>query len=100
MLVQVHKPIDKLLKALTSFCEDQKSVFRNDGSKGTEIGRSFEELAAIIERIDLKDKVSVTWILTVMMRATLFVTTFDGVLEEFDRTSVWIIKSYSSMTRK
>lgn len=54
--------------------------------KGTEIGRSFEELAAIIDLVDLKEKVSVTMDTCHMHDAGYAVATdFDAVLEEFDR---------------
>lgn len=53
--------------------------------KGTEIGRSFEELAAIIEGVHLKDKLSVTLDTCHIHDAGYDVTDFDGVLDEFDR---------------
>ena len=54
--------------------------------KGTEVGRTFEELAAIIERIELSEKVGVcldpchVWDAGYDIAGNL-----DGVLEEFDR---------------
>ena len=54
--------------------------------KGTEIGRSFEELAAIIDQVNLKDKVSVTLDTCHTHDAGYDVRNdFDGVLAEFDR---------------
>lgn len=54
--------------------------------KGTEIGRSFEELAQIIDQVELKDKVSVTLDTCHIHDAGYNVKEdFDGVLEEFDR---------------
>lgn len=54
--------------------------------KGTEIGRSFEELAHIIEKVDLKDKISVTLDTCHIHDAGYNVKDdFDGVLDEFDR---------------
>ncbi|SFC72784.1 Endonuclease IV [Alkalibacterium subtropicum] len=54
--------------------------------KGTEVGRSFEELAQIIDQIDLKDKVSVTLDTCHIHDAGYNVKEdFDGVLAEFDR---------------
>lgn len=53
--------------------------------KGTEIGRSFEEIAAIIDGVHLKDKVSVTLDTCHIHDAGYDVTDFDAVLDEFDR---------------
>lgn len=53
--------------------------------KGTEIGRTFEELAAIIEGVTLKDKLSVTLDTCHIHDAGYDLNDFDGVLEEFDR---------------
>lgn len=54
--------------------------------KGTEIGRSFEELKAIIDQVELKDKLSVTLDTCHVHDAGYnIVDDFDGVLEEFDR---------------
>lgn len=54
--------------------------------KGTEVGRTFEELAAIIERIDLRDKVGVCLdTCHVWDGGYDVVGNLDGVLEQFDR---------------
>src|SRR5699024_6043707 len=54
--------------------------------KGTEIGRSFEELAQIIERVDLEDKLSVTLDTCHTHDAGYPIKDdFDWVLDEFDR---------------
>lgn len=53
--------------------------------KGTEVGRSFEELAAIIARLDHPEKVGITMDTCHMSDAGYPVATdFDGVLNEFD----------------
>ncbi|WP_414840249.1 deoxyribonuclease IV [Carnobacterium sp. TMP28] len=53
--------------------------------KGTEIGRSFEELAEIISGVTLNDKLSVTMDTCHINDAGYDVkTNFDGVLQEFD----------------
>lgn len=55
--------------------------------KGTEVGRSFEELAAIIDQVDLQDKIRVTMDTCHMNDAGYNVRDdFDGVLNEFDHT--------------
>ena len=54
--------------------------------KGTEVGRSFEELAAIIERVELKDKMGVCMDSCHMWDAGYdIVNDLDGVLADFDR---------------
>ncbi|MCI1283569.1 MAG: deoxyribonuclease IV [Lacticaseibacillus songhuajiangensis] len=53
--------------------------------KGTEVGRSFEELAAIIDQVELQDKIRVTMDTCHMNDAGYNVRDdFDGVLNEFD----------------
>ncbi|AYW50702.1 deoxyribonuclease IV [Tetragenococcus halophilus] len=54
--------------------------------KGTEIGRSFEELARIIDGVTLNDKLSVTFDTCHASDAGYNIRDdFDGVLDEFDR---------------
>lgn len=54
--------------------------------KGTEVGRSFEELAAIIDRVELSDHVGVCLDTCHVHDAGYdIVNDLDGVLEEFDR---------------
>lgn len=54
--------------------------------KGTEVGRTFEELAAIIERVELSDHMGVCLdTCHVHDGGYDIVNNFDGVLDEFDR---------------
>ncbi|MDO4442796.1 MAG: deoxyribonuclease IV [Slackia sp.] len=54
--------------------------------KGTEVGRSFEELAAIIDRVELADHMGVCFDTCHVHDAGYdIVNDLDGVLEEFDR---------------
>ena len=54
--------------------------------KGSEVGRNFEELQAIIERVDLKEKIGVCLdTCHVWDGGYDIVNNLDGVLEEFDR---------------
>lgn len=54
--------------------------------KGTEVGRSFEELQAIIERVNLKDKIGVCLDTCHIFDAGYnIVDNLDGVLDEFNR---------------
>lgn len=54
--------------------------------KGSEVGRRFEELAAIIDRVDLKEKMGVCLDTCHIYDGEYdIVNDLDGVLEEFDR---------------
>ena len=54
--------------------------------KGSEVGATFEELQAIIERVELKDKIGVCFdTCHVWDGGYDIVNNLDGVLEEFDR---------------
>lgn len=53
--------------------------------KGTEIGRSFEEIAAIIDGVTHNEKLSVTLDTCHINDAGYDVSDFDAVLEEFDK---------------
>ena len=54
--------------------------------KGTEIGRNFEEIAQIISRVNLKDKMGVCLDTCHIYDAGYdIVDNLDGVLDEFDR---------------
>lgn len=54
--------------------------------KGTEIGRNFEELAMIIERVNLKDKLGICLDTCHVHEGGYdIVNDLDGVLEEFDK---------------
>lgn len=68
--------------------EDQKTIvlLETMAGKGSEVGRNFEEIKAIIDRVELKDKVGVcfdtchTW-----DGGYDVVGDLDGVLDEFDK---------------
>lgn len=81
--------IEQIAQGFNQFLSEDQEVsiaLETMAGKGTEIGRSFDELAAIIDRIDLKDKVSVTLDTCHCHDAGYPIREdFDGVLEEFDR---------------
>lgn len=55
-------------------------------SKGTEIGRSFEEIRAIIDSVELKDKIGVCMDTCHIHDGGYdIVNNLEGVLDEFDR---------------
>ena len=53
--------------------------------KGTEIGRSFEELKMIIDKVDLKEKLGVCLDTCHVNDAGYNLNDLDGVLDEFDK---------------
>lgn len=81
--------IDKISEGLNRILTKEQNVqiaLETMAGKGTEIGRSFEEIAQIIERVDLKDKLSVTLDTCHIHDAGYPVREdFDWVLDEFDR---------------
>ena len=80
--------IDKIAEGLNRILSADQNVqiaLETMAGKGTEIGRSFEELAQIIERVDLEDKLSVTLDTCHTHDAGYPIKDdFDWVLDEFD----------------
>ncbi|MGE5701887.1 MAG: deoxyribonuclease IV [Clostridia bacterium] len=65
---------------------DVKIALETMAGKGTEIGRSFEEIAAIIDKVGANDRLSVCLDTCHVHDAGYdIVNDFDGVLEQFDR---------------
>ncbi|GEQ37559.1 deoxyribonuclease IV [Tetragenococcus halophilus] len=81
--------IDQIVKGLNEALDkNQKAqiALETMAGKGTEIGRSFEELASIIDGVTLNDKLSVTLDTCHASDAGYNIRDdFDGVLEEFDK---------------
>ncbi|MCO8297558.1 deoxyribonuclease IV [Tetragenococcus halophilus] len=81
--------IDQIVKGLNEALDkNQKAqiALETMAGKGTEIGRSFEELASIIDGVPLNDKLSVTLDTCHASDAGYNIRDdFDGVLEEFDK---------------
>ncbi len=84
----VEKGIELITDALNKLIrEDQKTtiLLETMAGKGTEIGRNFEELQAIIEKIDLDHKVGVCLDTCHIYDGGYdIVNDLDGVLDEFD----------------
>lgn len=81
--------IDKIAEGLNRILTKDQNVqiaLETMAGKGTEIGRTFEELAQIIERVTLDEKLSVTLDTCHIHDAGYPVKDdFDWVLDEFDR---------------
>lgn len=81
--------IEQIAKGLNEILHEDQTIqiaLETMAGKGTEIGRTFEEIAQIIEKVDLDDKLSVTLDTCHIHDAGYNVREdFDGVLEEFDR---------------
>lgn len=84
-----EKGIAHITKGLNEVLEANQTAqiaLETMAGKGTEIGRSFEELAAIFDGVTHNDKLSVTLDTCHIHDAGYNVREdFDGVLEEFDR---------------
>lgn len=81
--------IKQIIKGLNEVLEADQSVqiaLETMAGKGTEIGRNFEELAAIIDGVTHNDKLSVTFDTCHTHDAGYdIVGDFDGVLNQFDK---------------
>ena len=85
----VETGIDMIAELLNHVLAPEQSttvLLETMAGKGTEIGHSFEELAAIIERIELSDHLGVCLDTCHVHDAGYdIVENLDGVLEDFDR---------------
>lgn len=81
--------IQRIAEGLNEVLDKDQTVqiaLETMAGKGTEIGRTFEELAAIIEKVKYNDKLSVCFDTCHTHDAGYdIVGDFDGVMEEFDR---------------
>ncbi|KHE67403.1 deoxyribonuclease IV, partial [Halobacillus sp. BBL2006] len=85
----VEKGLPKIIEGLNEVLHKDQNVqiaLETMAGKGSEIGRSFEELAQIIEGVKMNDKLSVCMDTCHIHDAGYnIVEDFDGVLDEFDR---------------
>lgn len=81
--------IKQIIKGLNEVLEKEQTAqiaLETMAGKGTEIGRTFEELAAIIDGVTLNEKLSVTFDTCHTNDAGYNIKEdFDGVLHEFDK---------------
>lgn len=86
----VETGIEKIAAMLNEVLRPEQTttvLLETMAGKGTEIGRSFEELAAIIERTELSDRMGVCLDTCHVWDAGYdIVHDLDGVLESFDRS--------------
>ena len=85
----IEKGIDQIAEVLNEILNaDQKTVvlLETMAGKGTEVGRSFEELRAILDQVNLKDKMGICMDTCHVYDAGYdIVDHLDEVLTEFDR---------------
>lgn len=81
--------IEKIAELLNKILKEEQTttvLLETMSGKGSEVGRSFEELRAIIDRTELSDKLGVCLDTCHVYSAGYdIVNNLDGVLEEFDR---------------
>ena len=84
-----EKGIEKIAEILNESLRKDQTVtvlLETMAGKGSEVGRSFQELRAILDRVDLKDKMGVCLDTCHVFDAGYdIVNDLDGVLKEFDR---------------
>lgn len=85
----VEVGIDYIVNMLNTVIKPEQTttvLLETMAGKGTEVGRSFEEIAEIINRVELKDHMGVCLDTCHIYDAGYdIVNDLDGVLEEFDR---------------
>lgn len=84
----VEKGIEMIVEMLNKVLTPEQEtivLLETMAGKGTEIGRSFDELQAIIEGVTLQDKIGVCWDTCHLYDAGYdLVNDLDGVIAEFD----------------
>lgn len=83
-----EKGIEYIVKALNEVLTENQTttvLLETMAGKGSEIGRSFEELKMIIDKVYLKDKLGVCLDTCHINDAGYDVSNMDKVLEEFDK---------------
>lgn len=84
----VEREIEYIVKALNEVLTENQNttvLLETMAGKGTEIGRNFEELKTIIDKVKLKDKLGVCLDTCHINDAGYDISNIDNVLEEFDK---------------
>ena len=79
--------INNIAAALNKVLDSNTNLYiclETMAGKGSEVGSSFEELKAIIDKVELKDKIKICMDTCHMNDAGYDLSNFDKVLEEFD----------------
>ncbi len=78
--------ISDMLNRVLSKDQETIVLLETMAGKGTEIGRTFEEIQSIIDKVDVKEKLGVCWDTCHLYDAGYdLVNDLDGVIEAFDR---------------
>ena len=84
----LEEGINNIARALNKVLSNDTNIYiclETMAGKGSEVGSHFEELKAIIDKVDLKDKVRVCIDTCHMNDAGYDLSNFDKVLDEFDK---------------
>lgn len=84
----IEKGIENISIALNQVLDEDTNVYiclETMAGKGSEVGSKFEELKAIIDKVELKDKLKVCLDTCHMNDAGYDISDFDKVLSEFDK---------------
>ena len=84
----VERGIEYIVKDLNEVLTENQNttvLLETMAGKGTEIGRNFEELKTIIDKVKLKDKLGVCLDTCHINDAGYDISNIDNVLEEFDK---------------
>lgn len=77
--------ISDMLNRVLNSNQETIVLLETMAGKGTEVGRTFEEIAAIIEKVNVKEKIGVCWDTCHIYDAGYdIVNDLDGVIEHFD----------------
>ncbi len=94
--------INRIADALNTIIHDDQKIticLETMAGKGTEIGRTFEELRTIIDKVEAKDKLGICFDTCHTHDSGYPITDdFDGILEEFDSIIVSTVSRSSIST--
>lgn len=77
--------ISDMLNRVLNSNQETIVLLETMAGKGTEVGRTFEEIAAIIEKVNVKEKIGVCWDTCHIYDAGYDIANdLDGVIEHFD----------------
>ena len=83
----IEEGINNIARALNATLEENMDIYiclETMAGKGSEVGSCFEELKAIMDKVNLKDKIKICIDTCHMNDAGYDLSSFDNVLNEFD----------------